>query len=210
MKLSYLDARRAFDEVVARYRDYLPAETLQEITGKPIEDIYEICDPATYASKFDLTWARTFKKANAVLFPGKVFAAANVPAFTSDEPALARRKIYLQDGVMNSPGTYWHEAIHYLQHRDIYPLFYATGGRAPFQMEGLTELLTRGVSDDVRRIREGVHPGGYYREYLAALAAVTNNPVYEQTVYRLNFHGTGLPENFGSAAIVNQLMAKIV
>ena len=93
-------------------------------TAKPITDVYEICDAGKYKSLFDITWNRTFQKANAMLFPGKVFAASSVPAFTTDVDDISTRKIYLQDGVVNSWGTYYHEAI---QHFNIpAPLHAAT------------------------------------------------------------------------------------
>jgi hypothetical protein len=201
--LSYADAEKAFKEILTQYYPYLPGDVYKLVTAKPITDVYEICDAGKYRSLFDITWNRTFQKANAMLFPGKVFAAGSVPAFTTDVDDISTRKIYLQDGVVNSWGTYYHEAIHYLQHRDLYPLYYATGGQAPFKMEGLTEYLTRYFSTRVARERDNNQ--SYQKNYLATKSWIGNDLKREGDLFQMNFSGTGLSSSASSAQIVNLL-----
>ena len=199
IKLSYDDAEKAFREVLTQYFPYLPGDVIKAVKAKPVNEIYEICAPDRYKAMFDLTWNRTFKKANAMIFGGR-----DVPAFTLDVAKVTDRKIYLQDGVIESWGTYYHEAIHYLQHADMYPLFYSMGGDAPFKMEGLTEYCTRYFSTRVAQERE-TH-GNYQKNYLRTKAWIGGDLKREGDLFEVNFKGTGLPPSSSNSQIVNLLL----
>ena len=201
--LSYADAETAFKEVLTQYFPYIPPAVFAAVKKKPITDIYEICDATKYKALFDITWGRTFKKANTVVFGGRDVPASDVPAFTLDVEDVPSRKIYLQDGVIKSWGTYYHEAIHYLQHRHLYPVFYSTGGQAPFQIEGLTEYATRYFSTRVAQEREKWT--SYQRNYLKTKSFIGTNLDREGELLMMNFSGTGLPDNASTAEIVNML-----
>ncbi len=112
--------------------------------------------------------------------------------------------IYLQQGAVKSWGTYYHEAIHYLQHRDLYPVFYSTGGFAPFQVEGLTEYLTRRSDTKVNQERQ-TH-GNYQAEFAKTNSWIGGNILKEDKLAHLNFKGTGLgTESASNAKIINYL-----
>jgi hypothetical protein len=201
--LSYADAETAFKEVLTQYYPYIPTAVFDAVKKKPITDVYEICDPARYKTRFDITWGRTFQKANAVVLAGRTLQAADVPAFTLDVEDVLSRKIYLQDGVVKSWGTYYHEAIHYLQHRHLYPIFYAVGGQAPFQMEGLTEYATRYFS--TRVAQERLKNNSYQKNFLKTQSYIGTNLSLEGELFQMNFSGTGLPDNASTPQIVNML-----
>jgi len=207
LTLSYADAETAFKEVLTQYFPYLPDHVVGLVKKKPATDIYVICDAAKYKSFFDITWNRTFKKANAAIFAGRDVPASDVPAFTTDVADISTRKIYLQDGVIESWGTYYHEAVHYLQHRDLYPIYYSVGGAAPFQMEGLTEYLTRYFS--TRVAKERAKWGNYNPNFTRMKSWIGSDLKREGDLFAMNFAGTGLPTTASNAAIVNMLQGVI-
>ncbi|MEZ5670105.1 MAG: hypothetical protein R3F55_22245 [Alphaproteobacteria bacterium] len=105
--------------------------------------------------------------------------------------------------MIESWGTYYHEAIHYLQHRDLYPIYYAIGGAAPFKMEGLTEYCTRYGSSRVAQERE--RHNSYQRNFLQTKSWIGSDLKREGDLFEVNFQGTGLPKDASNAKIVNLL-----
>mgnify|MGYP001159105628 FL=1 len=203
LKLSLVDAEAAFKQILTQFMPYIPKATFDMVKAKPISDIYEICNATKYKAMFDITWNRTFKKANAAIFGGVDIPASSVPAFTTDVADIASRKIYLQDGVIKSWGTYYHEAIHYLQHPDMYPTYYSTGGDAPFRMEGLTEYCTRYGSTHVAKEREKHQ--NYQKNFLRTKSWIGTDLKREGDLFEVNFKGTGLPTHASNAQIVTLL-----
>lgn len=203
ISLSLSDAESAFKQILTQFMPYIPKATFDMVRKKPISEIYEICDAGKYKALFDITWNRTFKKANMLVFGGRDVPASAVPAFTTDVADIATRKIYLQDGVIESWGTYYHEAIHYLQHPDMYPTYYSTGGDAPFRMEGLTEYCTRYGSTTVAKERE--KHGNYQKNFQRTQSWIGTDLNREGDLFEVNFKGTGLPANASNAQIVDLL-----
>lgn len=70
----------------------------------------------------------------------------NCPAFTSPAINVLARNVYVNaDMAQTSIGTLYHEFIHYLQHGNLYPEFYALGGKNIGVLEGITEFFTRRI-----------------------------------------------------------------
>ncbi|MGF1626436.1 MAG: hypothetical protein ACFCVH_16260 [Alphaproteobacteria bacterium] len=203
LTLSLTDAEAAFKQILTQFMPYIPKATFEMVKKKPIGDIYEICNATRYKALFDITWNRTFEKANRMVFAGRTITAAMVPAFTTDVADIATRKIYLQDGVIESWGTYWHEAVHYLQHPDMYPTYYAMGGDAPFRMEGLTEYCTRYGSTRVAKERELRQ--SYQKNFQRTQSYIGTDLGREGDLFEVNFKGTGLPANASNVQICSLL-----
>ena len=86
-----------------------------------------------------------------------------------------------------SEGTYYHEFLHFLQHYEFYPKYYVTGGMAPFQVEGFTEYLTRGVSTAVEKERGS--QGKYESNYLKTDSWVKGDARNLEKLLKYNFQG---------------------
>jgi hypothetical protein len=84
-------------------------------------------------------------------------------------------------------GTLYHEFIHYLEHSNFYPEFYAMGGNNPAILEGVTEYLTRNVNERVRLDRAS--QGKYQDWYDQLLGSMKDGSHGEMDIIRFAFKG---------------------
>jgi hypothetical protein len=84
------------------------------------------------------------EKLTALLARRNALTVCNCPAFTSPAINVLARKIYVNADLPGvTIGTLYHEFVHFLQHANLYPEFYALGARNIGVLEGITEFFTR-------------------------------------------------------------------
>ncbi len=138
--VSYDDADRAMTLVREHYSKAYPK--LLDVHDS--KQIYVFAEPAEFLKVFEITWERTFKAANGYTeSAGEVVDFVN--GFVASDVHNFHRKIYIKKVEAIKWGTLVHEYIHFLQHRNFYPMFYSIGGKNPDLVEGVTEYLTRRV-----------------------------------------------------------------
>ncbi len=160
---------------------------LKDVASRDATTIFQFWDDADYALVFDSVYDNTFRAANAALFGARVITAAQCPGFCTPRKEQKRKMIYMAKGRGTTKGTYYHEFIHFLQHHNFYPEYYCTAGMAPFQVEGVTEYLTRDVSLAVARERRG--QGKYQSHFLKTEAWVKHARGNLERLLKYNFQG---------------------
>jgi hypothetical protein len=108
------------------------------------------------------------EKLTAMLARRNALTVCNCPAFTSPAVNVMARKIYVNADLPGiTIGTLYHEFIHFLQHSNLYPEFYALGARNIGVLEGITEFFTRRVDPliDAERAQ-----GQKYQAYFADIS----------------------------------------
>lgn len=188
--LNHADAQTAMDEVVAKYEAWIPKDVLKDVKDRSAETIFQFFDDAEYAVLFDHVYDTVFKAANAALFGSNVITAAMCPGFCTPKTTQKKKMIFMANGRGTTKGTYYHEFIHFLQDPAFYPAYYITGGMAPFQVEGVTEYLTRGVSATVARERDGQKK--YQSNFLKTDAWVKQDKKNYEKMLAFNFQGVAV------------------
>lgn len=185
--LSHSDAQTAMDEVIAKYKAYIPKNVVADVESRSARTIFQFFDDTEYAVLFTHVYDATFKAANAALFGSNVITAAMCPGFCTPNKNQKKKMIFMAKGRGTTKGTYYHEFIHFLQHYEFYPKYYVVGGMAPFQVEGFTEYLTRGVSSAVAKERGGQRK--YEANYLKTAAWVKSDSQNLGKLLKYNFQG---------------------
>ncbi|HEU0203569.1 MAG TPA: hypothetical protein VFR86_24425 [Burkholderiaceae bacterium] len=185
--LNHADAQTAMDQVVGAYKAWIPKDVLDDLETRSAETVFQFLDDAEYAVVFEHVYNSTFKAANAALFGANVITAAMCPGFCTPKTTQKRKMIFMAKGRGTTKGTYYHEFIHFLQHANFYPNYYVTAGMAPFQIEGVTEYLTRGVSTAVATERDGQKK--YQANYLKTDAWVKSDKSNYERMLKFNFQG---------------------
>jgi hypothetical protein len=146
--LDHDDADRAMTYVRTHYAQYYP----KMLDAHDAKDIFVFCDPVQFANVFKITYEATFKAANG--FTEEAHELVDyVNGFVASDYYNFKRKIYIKKKEDIKWGTLVHEYIHYLQHRNFYPVYYSIGGSAPDVVEGVTEFLTRATCDELQNTR---------------------------------------------------------
>jgi hypothetical protein len=146
--LDHDDADRAMTYIRTNYAQYYPSM----LDVHDAKDVYVFCTESEFATVFKITYEATFKAANG--FTEQSHEVVDyVNGFVASDYYNFKRKIYIKKKEEIKWGTLVHEYIHFLQHRNFYPVYYSMGGSAPDVVEGVTEFLTRNACDELQRTR---------------------------------------------------------
>jgi hypothetical protein len=166
--MDHNDARRAMSLVLNKYDSYLPDTLRTHSRLKDVKSVFFFVDWAKFKTMFDLFYGGFFKAALGITSSQNEVDPKCVGAFVTPNP-IHTRVIFVKnqftgggsrDHYFGNFATLCHEFIHFLSHENFYPLFYSTGGAAPDQVEGATEMLTRNISTQIAGMRTS-----YNRQY---------------------------------------------
>jgi hypothetical protein len=166
--MNHTDATRAMKLVLAKYGSYLPTSLSSSSRLSDVKSIFYFVDWAKFQSVFNTFYGSFFRAALGVTSTADEVDPKGVGAFVTPE-SLTDRVIYVKNEISGSGGkghyfgnfaTLTHEFIHFLSNEAFYPIFYSTGGAAPDQVEGATEMLTRCISTQIAAMRRT-----YNRQY---------------------------------------------
>jgi hypothetical protein len=164
--MDHTDARRAMQLVLTKYDKYLSTTIKNHSRLSDVRSIFYFVNWTQFKSAFDLFYGKFFRKALGVTSSNNEVDPACVGAFVTPHP-IHTRIIYVKKEFTGATGHYFgnfstltHEFIHFLSNEEFYPKFYETGGAAPDQVEGVTEMLTRSISSQIALQRTS-----YNRQY---------------------------------------------
>jgi hypothetical protein len=164
--LNTLNASEVMMKVLARYEPLLPLGLAATVRTMNTARIFHILPQANYTPHFDAYYRSWFAAINIeacggttkvigiAKAPTDVYTSFACPAFCAPSVNVIDRRIYVNRDAPITIGTLYHEFIHFLSHGNFYPEFYATGGRSPIILEGVTEYLTREINPLVEYDRE--------------------------------------------------------
>lgn len=207
MPVTTVDASQARYEVLHKYESFLPAGLATRVRSLGLTEIFKILPAAQYRPVFDEYYRNFFAATNAKAFgteftigvanaPDDVCGTFNCPAFCAPASNVTDRTIYVNEDENVTFGTIYHEFIHFLEHPNFYPEFYAMGGDNPSVLEGVTEHLTRQVSPRVEHDRRSQDK---YQKWFAMVQRATASlgQARDQLLAELAFKGKLIP-GFGA------------
>ncbi len=152
-KISMEETQKIIERVAARWGDYIPDE-LRKFKAKDIFRFHST--PDSFNKFFELTFESTFKKANNLTCPAQDIGDT-CGGFVTAHLNHSDRRIHINPANLelefDAPALVAHEYIHWLSHKNFYPIHYRKGGNAPFQVEGITEWL---MLNALNKITDGV------------------------------------------------------
>ncbi len=200
MPLTSADASRAMTEVLKKYAVHLPQGLAPRIRALDPARVFRILPADEYRPHFGQYYKSFFAAINAKAFgteftiqtaarnqAADICGTFNCPAFCSPAIDNTHRVIYVNQDEPNTFGTLCHEFIHFLEHPNFYPEFYAMGGNNPAILEGVTEYLTRNLNDRVRLDRAS--QGKYQKWYNELLGSMKAGGHGELDMIRIAFKG---------------------
>lgn len=202
MPVTDADAVRAINAVLTTYGPYLPPGVASAVRGKDPKAIIKILPAAQYRPQFDQYYRSFFAAINSKAFgirytidiandESEVCGSFNCPAFCAPAVNVTDRVIYVNKDEDNTYATLCHELVHYISHPNFYPEFYSMGGENPKILEGVTEYLTRNISQDVAKERRAKKK--YQAWYEAVNTALIKGSQGDLTVIRFALQGQYVP-----------------
>lgn len=197
MPVNTYDASIVMKEVLNRYGDYLPGDLVSYLRSANPARIFRILPAKEYTPQFDAYFRSFFVAINVVALGGirKMIGLANsgasiaCPAFCAPAIDITQRRIYVNRDAGVTIGTLYHEFIHFLEHPNFYPEFYATGGASPNILEGVTEYLTRAVSSKVKQDRFSQRKYQAWLDQISSSLGLSSTGPLDDRVARLAFQG---------------------
>jgi hypothetical protein len=203
MALTIADATVAMDAVLKKYEPHLDPFVVAAVQNMAVGKIFKILPQAQYTPYFNSVFKNFFAAINVVALSDpthkmKMIDLANnatdaapaiaCPAFTAPAVKVWDRVIYVNADANILIGTLYHEFVHFLEHGNFYPEYYALGGNNPKILEGVTEYLTREVDPNIKAERQN---GGKYGTFLAeTLNRAWGNPAETLTkMIKVAFQG---------------------
>jgi len=165
MALNTLQAHEVIMKVLDRFEPLLPAGMASTVRSMNTAKIFRILPQNNYTPHFDAYYRSWFSAINVEACggtarvigiandPNDVYTSFACPAFCAPSTDIQFRRIYVNRNAPITEGTLYHEFVHFLSHTNFYPEFYATGGRSPIILEGVTEYITREINPQVERDR---------------------------------------------------------